>query len=459
MLCAQLEALNRKHVQQRKRTVDEVTRMAGKNFVSGHMDPKIQRTIEDMTPMMHKPEQQSRDPTDIESYLEECRQQLVMNTIRKAQASAKSYSDDAFESAMQRDWHMAQKRLLEDLSGDPSPWDNSGSALQEQQIIGVAGATGGALLPLSDEHGVASEAELRKINRYVDAVITGRTDTHLRERVTDLADACIDGAVARKESEVRMYEDLWQCVKCMAEATVNQSQRPQSADDGDNRTLQALIHGCLSFLEREYKEHLEQECSRHATRGSDPAFEHLAAQFLETQPKGPDDTLTVEAGSAGSGRRCAFWAFAYLCVRCASAGGVRALRKTLVNVNNQRTLEEVIMSGCLCLSKTGDFMDSQWLADKVCAAHVCTGGHCQRQDARDVRAIRRPGRGLRAASVRAARQYGAERGRCRNQHQGDGGLVQGVDSLRDDQARSHAPALLPADIQPLWLQGGGLHVA
>ena len=51
----QLQALNKTRVQQRKRTIDEATRMGGKSFVSGHVDPKIQRTIEDMAPLLHKP--------------------------------------------------------------------------------------------------------------------------------------------------------------------------------------------------------------------------------------------------------------------------------------------------------------------------------------------------------------------------------------------------------------------
>jgi hypothetical protein len=186
----QLEALNRKRVQQRKRTIDESTRMAGQNFVSGHMDPKIQRTIEDMAPMLHKPEAQARDPTDIESYLEECRQQLVINTISEAQEYARDYSDDAFESAMQRDWQIAQRRLLEDLSGDANPF-MSGEAL------GAAGAG----VPFSGEATATSEVEIRKVHGYVGAVagITGRADTNLREKVADLADACVDEGTGRNQ--------------------------------------------------------------------------------------------------------------------------------------------------------------------------------------------------------------------------------------------------------------------
>ena len=327
-------------MQQRKRTIDEATRMAGKNFVSGHVDPKIQRTIEDMTPLLHKPEHQARDPTDVETFLEDCRQQLVMYTITKAQASAKSYSDDAFESAMQRDWQMAQKRLLEDLAGDAHPFDanGAGGGAQDMQL----GAFG--------EAGAASETELRKIARYVESVagITGRPDANLREKVGDLHDACMNNGVARKEAEGRMYSDLWQCLHSMAEYTANQASR--TAEQGDNLHMQSLLHGCAAFLEKEYKEHLERECSRHAARGSNPNFEFLAAQFLEAQGPGvadADDPM-VEVGEAGTGRYCHFWAFAYLCVRCAAAGGTRALRKTLANANNREKLsQEGIVHGKL----------------------------------------------------------------------------------------------------------------
>jgi hypothetical protein len=340
----QLQALNKAKVQQRKRTIDETTRMAGKSFVSGHVDPKIQRTIEDMAPLLHKPEAQTRDPTDVEAYLEDCRQQLVMHTITTAQYSAKRYSDDAFEDAMQRDWQTAQRRLLEDLAGDATPFDASGG-----DGFGGPQADGGAGAMVPFGQGGASEAELRKIARYVEAVagISSRPQANLREKVGDLFDACDNCGAPRTEAEARMYTDLWKCLHSLAETTVNQEAR---VEQGDNQNMQSMLHGCTSFLEKEYKEHLERECSRMPARGYDPAFEFLAAQFLESLPSHTtdDDDPLVEVGVAGSRRRCPFWGFAYLCVRCAAAGGTQALRKTLANRNNAQVLEqESIVNGKL----------------------------------------------------------------------------------------------------------------
>lgn len=319
--------------------------MAGKNFVSGHVDPKIQRTIEDMAPLLHKPEAVQRDPTDVEAYLEDCRQQLVMHTITKAQLSAKSYSDDAFEGAMQRDWQTAQRRLLEDLEGDARPFDANGTGGGDGM---QADGGDGAMVPFGQ--GGASEGELRKIARYVEAVagLSSRPQANLREKVGDLFEACDSSGAPRTEAEARMYTDLWKCLHSMAECTANQDTR--SSDTGDNQNMQSLLHGCTSFLEKEYKEHLERECSRMAARGSDPAFEFLAAQFLESLPAHTtdDDDPHIEVGAAGSRRRCPFWGFAYLCVRCAAAGGTMALRKTLANRNNAAVLEqESIVNGKL----------------------------------------------------------------------------------------------------------------
>jgi hypothetical protein len=40
-----------------------------------------------------------------------------------------------------------------------------------------------------------------------------------------------------------MYTDLWKCVNSMAEATVNE--RSRDPEVGENRNLQALIHGSV----------------------------------------------------------------------------------------------------------------------------------------------------------------------------------------------------------------------
>lgn len=334
----QLQALNKTRVQQRKRTIDEATRMSGKSFVSGHVDPKIQRTIEDMAPLLHRPETQTRDPTDVEAYLEECRQQLVMQTIAAAQHSAKRYSDDAFEDAMQRDWQMAQRRLLEDLEGDATPFDTGGG-----NAFGGPQAAGGAPVP---GQGGASESERRKIESYLEAVagIASRPLANLLEKVNDLFNACNDCGAPRSEAETRMYEDLWKCLISLAE-TANRDVSGQSRDTKN------MLHGCTSFLENEYKEHLERECSRMPGRGPDPGFERLAAQFLNSLPSNTtdDDDPLVEVGDAGSGCKCRFWGFAYLCVRCAAAGGTQALRKTLNNRNNKDQLvaQELSVEGKL----------------------------------------------------------------------------------------------------------------
>eukprot|EP01043_Picozoa_sp_COSAG02_P098281 COSAG02_NODE_34441_length_484_cov_0.805195_1_plen_141_part_10 len=124
-------------------------------------------------------------------------------------------------------------------------------------------AAGGAMVP---GHGGASESERRKIDSYVEAVagIASRPQANLREKVGDLFDACDNCGAPRSEAEARMYTDLWKCLHSLAECTANHEALGQS---GDTKNMQSLLHGCASFLEKEYKEHLERECSRMPARG------------------------------------------------------------------------------------------------------------------------------------------------------------------------------------------------
>ena len=263
---AQLEALNKKRVQQRKRTVNEATRMAGANFVSSHMDPKIRRRINDLQPLLAKPAQLEPDPTDIAAYLEDARRKLITTTISRAQASSKIYNDDAFERAMESDWDSAQQELLDGLefhpdglAGSATELSFTGNHLADQHVVD-------SLIPIP-----WSAIDTDATDEYLVAV-NNFADKKPSEKANMLREAFLNVRGRTKQAE-DLYRDLWTCAKFILES----KEHPRKHLGGEN-PLPAMLDGCLKLLETEYRAHLEQHGAEE--RGHNPSFNVLARRVM-----------------------------------------------------------------------------------------------------------------------------------------------------------------------------------
>jgi hypothetical protein len=263
---AQLEALNKKRVQQRKRTINEATRMAGANFVSSHMDPKIRRRINDLQPLLAKPGQEEPDPTDIAAYLEDTRRKLITKTIFRAQTSSKSYNDDAFERAMESDWDSAQQELLDGLefhpdglAGSATELSFTGNHLADQHVVD-------SLIPIP-----WSAIDTDATDEYLVAV-NNFADKKPSEKANMLREAFLNVRGRTKQAE-DLYRDLWTCAKFILES----KEHPRKHLGGEN-PLPAMLDGCLKLLETEYRAHLEQHGAEE--RGHNPSFNVLARRVM-----------------------------------------------------------------------------------------------------------------------------------------------------------------------------------